>query len=314
MIKTGIVISIKNRKAGIMTSSGEFVYIKTSKILPKVGEIHTGELCRKNLLIYKYALIAASVMFIFISSIGAYSYYTPVTTVVLSINPSVSIEANRWNKIISSKALNSDGLLILNNIKLKYKSIDDGLELLVEEAKTEDFINDKYIIDKKIINVDFESKKNSSIDISKFKNIVDSNNLSININSNLDTNKNIDITANNKKIDTSKFKNGSYKKNDSTENSNIENNTVKKPSLNSNSNTKIITNKNKNTKANTNTKTKTNKNTNTVEEKSSRINQEVKKNNNENINKDTMEKNKSQDDRNKTIRNVDKNNGDNKIY
>ena len=29
MIKTGIVISIINKKAGIMTSSGEFVYIKT---------------------------------------------------------------------------------------------------------------------------------------------------------------------------------------------------------------------------------------------------------------------------------------------
>lgn len=306
MIKTGIVISVVNRKVGIMTSSGEFVYIKANNAFTKVGEIHTGELYRKNLLIYKYAIIAASLMFIFISSVVAYDYYTPITTVVLSINPSVSIKANRWNKIISSKALNSDGLLILNNIKLKYKSIDDGLELLVEEAKTEDFINDKYIIDKKIINVDFESKKNSSIDISKFKNIVDSNNLSININSNLDTNKNIDITANNKKIDTSKFKNGSYKKNDSTETSNIGDNTVKKPSLNSNTNTKIITNKN--------TKTKTNKNTNTVEKKSSRSNQEVKKNNNENINKDTMEKNKSQDDRNKTIRNVDKNNGDNKIY
>ena len=50
-------------------------------------------------------------MFIFISSAFAYAYYTPVTTVVLSINPSISIEANRWNKIISSKALNSDGII-----------------------------------------------------------------------------------------------------------------------------------------------------------------------------------------------------------
>ena len=31
MIKTGIVISIMNKKAGIMTSSGEFVYIKIVK-------------------------------------------------------------------------------------------------------------------------------------------------------------------------------------------------------------------------------------------------------------------------------------------
>jgi hypothetical protein len=307
MIKTGIVISIMNRKAGIMTSSGEFVYIKTSKILPKVGEIHTGELCRKNLLIYKYTLIAASLMFIFISSIGTYSYYTPVTTVVLSINPSVSIEANRWNKIVSSKALNSDGLLILNNIKLKYKSIDDGLELLVKEAKTENFINDTYINDRKIINIEFKSNKARSIDISDFKNIIDSNKLSININSSLGTSRNIDITANNKKIDTSNFNNGSYKKKDSTENSNGKNNPLKKPLINTN--------------------------TNINEKKLYEIKKELKKSTNPIINKDTESQNKNQnndssstiikadvpstkkklqDGRDKNIRNVEINNGDNK--
>ncbi|MGH4140189.1 anti-sigma-I factor RsgI family protein [Clostridium sp.] len=107
---------------------------------------------------------AASLMFICISSIVAYAYYTPVTTLVLSINPSISIEASRWNKIIGSKALDSDGSLILNNIVLTNKSIDNGLELLVKEAKAENFINDKYINDKKIISIHIKSNKNISIE------------------------------------------------------------------------------------------------------------------------------------------------------
>ena len=102
--------------------------------------------------------------------------------------------------------------LILNNIKLKNKSIDDGLELLVKEAKTEDFINDKYINDKKIISVDIKSNKDSSIDISNFKNIIDNNKLNIKINASSNNNKKIDITVNNKKIDTSNLNPNNQKK------------------------------------------------------------------------------------------------------
>jgi len=244
MNKTGIVISIINRKAGIMTSSGEFVYIKISKPSPKIGEIYTGELCSKHLSLYKYAITAASLMLMFISSAYAYAYYTPITTVVLSIKPSISIKANRWNKIISSKALDSDGALILDKIKLKNKSIDDGLELLIEEAKTENFINDKYVNDKNIINVDIKSNRDNTIDISNFKNIIDANNLSIIINASSSNNKKIDITVNNKKFDASTVNSNNHKSQVTDETSNIKKNPLKNPSMDN----KIIQDKSSTTK------------------------------------------------------------------
>ena len=234
MIKTGIVISVMNKRAGIMTESGEFVYIKTNKQLPNVGEIYTGELFRKNLSLYKYAITAASLMIIFASSAFAKAYYTPVTTIVLSINPSVSLEANKWNKIISSKALNSDGSILLNNIKLKNKSIDVSLELLVKEAKTEHFINDKYISDKKTISVDIKSSKDNTIDISDFKNIIDSNKLAVVINTSSNNNKSIDITVNNKKINDSNLIPNNKEKESLNEKSDIKINPPKKPSVNGN--------------------------------------------------------------------------------
>lgn len=283
MIKTGIVISIMNKKAGIMTSSGEFVYVKISKVLPKVGELYTGELSRKNLSLYKYAITAASLMFMVLSSVSAYSYYTPVTTIVVSINPSVSLEANRWNKIISSKALNSDGSQILNNIKLKNKSIDHGLELLVQEAKNENFINDKYVNDQKIISVDIKSNKNSSIDISNFKDTVENNSLNIEINTSASNSKKIDITANNKKIDTSSLDFSNKKENSTNEkkapnnkNSTTQNKKTKDPSLDSNSNI----NNNTSTKTKEEFKNKTNNSTG----KDTKINKEDKSENNKNKN------------------------------
>ena len=238
MIKTGIVISIMNKRVGIMTSSGEFVYIKAKKIVPNVGEIYSGELYKKNLFLHKYAITAASLMFVLISSVSAYAYYTPVTTIVVSINPSVSLEANRWNKIISSKALNSDGSLLLSNIKLKNKSIDVGLELLVNEAKTEHFIDDEYINDEKIISVDIKSDKDGVIDISKFKGAIDDNNLNIKINASSSKNKHIDFTVDNKKIDTSSIISDKKEKEDSNKNSNIKVDLPKKPYVSDNANTK----------------------------------------------------------------------------
>ncbi|APC39487.1 anti-sigma-I factor RsgI family protein [Clostridium estertheticum] len=203
MNKTGIVINIINKKAGIMTSSGEFLYIKISKGLPNIGEIYTGKLYNKNLFIYKYVISVASLMFMIVSSAYAHSYYTPVSTIILRINPSISIDANKWNKIISSKPLNSDGAQILNNIKLKNKSIDVGLGLLVKEAKTENFINEKYVSDKKVVNLDIKSTKPISIDISNFEDTIGSNNLNVKINLSPSNTKNIDIIINNKKINTS---------------------------------------------------------------------------------------------------------------
>jgi len=233
MIKTGIVINIMNKKAGIMTSNGEFVYVKFSKILPKIGEIYTARLCKKNSSFYKYAITAATL--IFISCVGAYSYYTSVTTIVLSINPSFSIKANRWNKVISSKALDSDGNLVLSNIKLVNKSIDDGLQLLVKESKTKNYINNEYVKDKKVITVNIKSNIDNSIDISNFKNIIDSNNLNIKLIVSSDNNKNIVITANNKTIHTFDFNPNSPKDNHNNKKLNNRSNPLKKSSLDTNS-------------------------------------------------------------------------------
>ncbi|MEK6266441.1 MAG: anti-sigma factor domain-containing protein [Clostridium sp.] len=293
MIKTGIVISIMNGKAGIMTDRGEFVYIKSNKILPKIGEIHTGQLCRKTLSLYRYVITAASLMFIFISSIGAHAYYKPITTIVLSINPSVSLEANRWDKLISSKALNSDGSQILNNIKIKNKSIDDGLELLLKEAKIENFINDKYITDKKVINVNIKSKEGRTIDVSNFKKVIDNNNLNFKISASSNNNDNdkIEIIANNNKINTNDLI-PNNKKEIPNKKSNNNSKSIKKPSVDINTN--II--KNKPSKSKKESKEKIKKSTEpSINNKQNKTNKDIPlKNYNSNNNKNSSTiKNKS---------------------
>jgi len=298
MIKTGIVINIMNKKAGIMTSNGEFVYVKTSKILPKIGEIHTAKLCKRNSSFYKYAITAASL--IFISCVSAYSYYTSVTTIVLSINPSFSIKANRWNKIISSKALDSDGNLVLSNIKLANKSIDDGLQLLVKESKTKNYINNKYVKDKKVITVNIKSNIDNSIDISNFKNIIDSNKLNIKLIVSSDNNKDIDITANNKTINTFDFNPNSTKYDHNNKKSNKRSHPLKKPSLDTNS----MEDKSSNSKH------ESKKDTNPTTNEEDKLNNDGESENKNPNNTSNVIKNKLQSEENKSYENVETPNDD----
>lgn len=168
--------------AVIMTNSGEFLKVASKKNETKLGEIFTGESV-KNTPFYKYALTAASLVFMLLFGSSVYAYYTPSASVRVDINPSIKLDINRWNKIIKYNALNSDGEKVLSGINLKNKSINDGLSIIVEEAKKDNFINDKYINDGKIINVTISNNKNvKSIDLSQFNSYIGKNNLKVNVN------------------------------------------------------------------------------------------------------------------------------------
>lgn len=178
---TGIVMELNKKNAIIMTNCGEFLKVSSGKSAPKVGEIYTGEAV-KSTPIYKYALTAASLVFILFFGSSAYAYYTPAASLKVDINPSLSLDINKWNRIIKYHALNSDGEKVLSGINLKYKPLNEGLDLIVDEAKKDNFINDNYIKSEKVINVSIENKKaDTNIDLSEFKEYIAKNNLKVNI-------------------------------------------------------------------------------------------------------------------------------------
>ena len=131
-IKNGLVMDIKGDTALIMSHDGEFVKVKIdkSKPLPFVGGEYTGNVHDSiPTSIGKFKYIAAACLMFFILSLGggAYAYYTPVSTVTININPSIEFKLNRWNRVVASKPLNSDGEKILKEIKTKNSKIDDTL-------------------------------------------------------------------------------------------------------------------------------------------------------------------------------------------
>lgn len=174
-------MQVEKKHAFIMTNSGEFLKIRVGKGEPSLGEIYTGEAVKETPF-FKYAATAASLAFILFFGGAAKAYYTPVSTVDISINPSVQLQLNRWDKIIKTTALNEDGKKVLEGLNIKNKALNEGLDLIVEEAKKDNFINKNYIESGKTIQVSISSKKEGkAFNLSEFEEYTKKNNLNVNI-------------------------------------------------------------------------------------------------------------------------------------
>jgi len=270
MTKTGIVLQLEKNKAILMTATGEFVKVKITSKAPKAGETYTGKIYKKNNLM-KYATAVACLLLIFLSGSGAYAYYSPVSTVQVSINPSMELKLNRFNRIIKYVPLNKDGEVLLSHLNIKNITIENGLYKIVEEAKKENFINDNYIKAGKIISISITSgDKRKSLKLSKFEKYMADNKLNLNLKSNgketkLDHGKAVKDPKKEVPLDNRKDKapqkntdsnNNDDKKNDTNMNTPNKNNDNNNNNNNNNSNgSKKIDNEKKNDSSNNNNST-----------------------------------------------------------
>lgn len=178
---TGIVMQLEKRHAFIMTNTGEFLKVKVGMQSPSIGEVYSGEIAKK-VPIYKYASMAASLLFVLFFGGVSYAYYTPVASVEVNINPSIELQVNRWDRILKSIPLNDDGVTVLNSLYIKNKPLNEGLNLIVEEAKKDNFINENYIESGKVITVSVkENKLDKDINLSSFEEHAKKDNLTVEI-------------------------------------------------------------------------------------------------------------------------------------
>lgn len=162
--RTGIVMKIEKNIAYIMTATGEFAKIKIdkNKPLPTIGSEYCGLIIKNNFIksnVLRYTTAACLAFIILLTSGGAYSYYKPVSTVTVSINPAIELKSNIWNKVIYVNPLNSDGKKITEEISLKNKMVDDALVSIINQAKKDKFIDENYNEMDKVITVNISGKE-----------------------------------------------------------------------------------------------------------------------------------------------------------
>lgn len=98
---------------------------------------------KKNNRFYKKFIYAASIIAIVsICSITAWAYATPYYYVSLDVNPSIKYSVNRFDRVLSSKAVNDDGESILENLKLKNKNISEAMKDTINEISSKGYFPD----------------------------------------------------------------------------------------------------------------------------------------------------------------------------
>lgn len=239
-IKNGLVMEIQGSDAYIMTSSGEFFKVKIdkNKTLPVVGGEYRSQIFRRPFMCiskFKYAVAACLLFFMLSLGGGTYAYYTPTSTVTININPSIEFKLNRWDRVLTSSPLNSDGEKVLLEIKAKNKSIDDVLIMVINQAKQDKYINENYINMGKTVTINIVGKE---VGLSSLEKELSKDNINVKIDSN---GKNI-YNKNNKKPDNVSPKNNNDKNTNVSTNANSDVNKSAIDKNNFNTTNKVVGN------------------------------------------------------------------------
>lgn len=134
---TGIIFEIKNGKASILKNNGEFISVKAEPNWKK-GEIISIRIKRHS---FKAFYRIAACLLLFLLCGGGYSlYFTQNTIISLDVNPSLEISLNRFDRVISYRARNKDGLEIINSSDIKNMNYKEALTLILKEEERDGYL------------------------------------------------------------------------------------------------------------------------------------------------------------------------------
>ncbi len=130
-MKTGIVFEICNGKATILKPNGEFTTVPASRKWKKGDVVHFPQTTFNA-----KKLCAAAASFFFLITAGLWGgslYFTPVATVSMDVNPAIELKLNRYDKVISVRAMDEDASSIAEQAGMVYKDYGQAVASLFED-------------------------------------------------------------------------------------------------------------------------------------------------------------------------------------
>lgn len=94
---------------------------------------------------YKY-LVSVTVCFLFILAGGYWLYFIPTASISIDINPSVELGINRFDKVVSIHAYNSDGQELADSLSIRFRDYVDAVNMIIENEKIADLLLDNEIM------------------------------------------------------------------------------------------------------------------------------------------------------------------------
>lgn len=138
-----VVVEIKGDFVAALTDDGCIIRMRNHHYT--IGQvIQVEKKVSKINRITKVAVAACIVVVLGLIVLGTYAYMTPTTYVSLDVNPSIEFSLNMFDRVLSVKAVNDDGLEILKQVNLENmsnKTIDDAIKLTIKEISEEGYFD-----------------------------------------------------------------------------------------------------------------------------------------------------------------------------
>lgn len=151
-----IVLEVKGNRAVLLDNNGRMQIVRNKNY--SVGQ---SVAYHKTSIAYKACAVAACAAAVFIfCTAGYHSYFTTEAYLSIDINPSIQLEVNRFERVISAEAFNDEGNMILDSIRLKNGNIKTAIEKIIDAAKENGYITES---DNGVI-LDISSEKTDIID------------------------------------------------------------------------------------------------------------------------------------------------------
>lgn len=140
----GIILSKGLRNYIILTSKGEFIKVKSGKD-NKIGE---DIISTKGISIKKYKLQISILMslFIVILTIGIFKYRDIDKTVVIESTSAITLEINKFDRIINSYSKTEKGTNMLNELKIDNTSMDISIKNILDYALNNEMIPENGVL------------------------------------------------------------------------------------------------------------------------------------------------------------------------
>lgn len=94
----------------------------------------------------KYGVPALCCLFLMLGFAGYRFYITPVAAISIDINPSIELEINPFDRIVSTKSYNDDGARMIEHLNLKHLKYEDAVTRLLENEELEKYLQKDSLI------------------------------------------------------------------------------------------------------------------------------------------------------------------------
>lgn len=104
---------------------------------------------------YSHHIYAAAFTFLLVILFGGHwLYFTPIMTISIDINPSVELEVNRFNRVISVRSFNKDGMALTEELDMEFKNYTNVIEQILNNESIVELLSQNEVMTITVIGPD----------------------------------------------------------------------------------------------------------------------------------------------------------------